>query len=520
MQKSLFKKYLRITSFIIAMCFVFLIVVMIALMSRQWRDEKRELLGKNASAIATLASNNTTYDAGNDVYIVNELVMRPFIQAFAKNSDADIFITNVNGECLLGEYQKSGKETLGTIPAEVVAIAMKGQYAAQGTLNNLYDRPYYVVGVPVSVTDEDGIERTIGIVFSATSAETLAAYWMETLHMFLWVGVTIFMVAFCMVWIFTYKQIQPLRQMAAAARSFGEGNFSTRIPVSSEDEIGQLASALNQMATSLASGESMRRNFIANVSHELKTPMTTIAGFIDGILDGTIPKEQEPKYLGIVSQEVKRLSRLVKTMLDLSRIDSGELKIRPGRFDLTQTVFSTLITFEKPIEEKHLEIRGLETAECLFVDGDPDMIHQVVYNLIENAVKFTNSGGYIDVHIFDDSVRSGVRIRNSGSGIAPEEIGMIFDRFYKTDKSRSRDKNGMGLGLYIVKTIIRLHGGEITASSVPDEYTQFEFWLPKKQEPPKLKDGALPAQSPEPEDLHKKASKRDGSDRRGKENDE
>lgn len=497
MQKSLFKKYLRITSFIIAMCFVFLILVMIALMSRQWRDDKRELLGKNASAIATLASNNTTYDAGNDVYVVNELVMRPFIQAFAKNSDADIFITNVSGECLLGEYQKSGKETLGTLPEEVVAIALQGQYAAQGTLSGLYDRPYYVVGVPVHVTDEDGVLRTIGIVFSATSAESLTAYWMETLHMFLWVGITIFMVAFCMVWIFTYKQIQPLRQMAAAARKFGEGDFSTRIPVSSEDEIGQLATALNQMATSLASGESMRRNFIANVSHELKTPMTTIAGFIDGILDGTIPKEQESKYLGIVSQEVKRLSRLVRTMLDLSRIDSGELKIRPGRFDLTQTVFSTLITFEKPIEEKHLEIRGLETAESLYVDGDPDMIHQVVYNLIENAVKFTNEGGYIEICIFDAPTHSGVRIRNSGTGIAPEEIGMIFDRFYKTDKSRSQDKNGMGLGLYIVRTIIRLHGGEITASSEPEEYTQFEFWLPKKQEAPKLKDGALPSQPSE-----------------------
>lgn len=518
MRKSLFKKYLRITTFIIAMCFVFLIVVMITLISRQWRDEKREVLGKNASAIATLASNNTTYDAGNDVYVVNELVMLPFIEAFARNSDSDIFITNVSGECLLGEFQKSGKETLGPVPQEVVAIAMQGQYVAQGTLGGAYDRPYYVVGVPVTVSDEDGFQTTIGIVFSSTSVDALATYWVETLHMIFWVGITIFMVAFCVVWIFSYKLVQPLRQMTAAAHSFGEGDFSARISVSSEDEIGQLASALNNMATSLSSSENMRRNFIANVSHELKTPMTTIAGFIDGILDGTIPKEQEPKYLSIVSQEVKRLSRLVRTMLDLSRIDSGELKIRPGRFDLTQTVFSTLITFEQSIEEKQLEIRGLETAESLFVDGDPDMIHQVVYNLVENAVKFTNQGGYIEITIFDGPARSGVRIRNSGAGIAPEEIGMIFDRFYKTDKSRSQDKNGMGLGLYIVKTIIRLHGGEITARSEPGSYTEFEFWLPKKQEPPKLKDGALPSPATEGEESHRKASKKDAAERRGKDN--
>jgi signal transduction histidine kinase len=218
--------------------------------------------------------------------------------------------------------------------------------------------------------------------------------------------------------------------------------------------------------------------------------MTTIAGFIDGILDGTIPEEKQSHYLNIVSQEVKRLSRLVRTMLDLSRIDSGELKLRPGRFDLTNTILIALLSFEKAIEDKKLEIRGLEDAESLFVDGDPDMIHQVVYNLIENAVKFTNVGGYIEIRILDQPDRTSVVIKNSGPGIAPEELSLIFDRFYKTDKSRSQDKNGMGLGLYIVRTIIKLHGGEINVSSVQNEYCQFEFWLPKINEPHLLKDGS------------------------------
>ena len=131
------------------------------------------------------------------------------------------------------------------------------------------------------------------------------------------------------------------------------------------------------------------------MSHELKTPMTTISGFIDGILDGTIPPDQEKKYLRIVSSETKRLSRLVRTMLDLSRIDNGELHLRMRRFDLTNTMLNALLSFEQRIEEKNLQILGLENAESLYVDGDPDMIHQVLYNLIENAVKFTPDGGYI-----------------------------------------------------------------------------------------------------------------------------
>ena len=250
--------------------------------------------------------------------------------------------------------------------------------------------------------------------------------------------------------------------------------------MTTRDEMGELAVAFNHMADSLATGESSSRSFIANVSHELKTPMTTISGFIDGILDGTIPPEKQEHYLKIVSSEVKRLSRLVKSMLNLSRIDSGELRLRPATFDINQTVLDAMLSFEKPIEDKKLEVRGLEDSVSIKVDGDPDMIHQVVYNLIENAVKFTNEGGYIEVRTEDLKDRVVVHIKNSGEGIAPDEITRIFQRFYKTDKSRSKDKTGMGLGLYIVRTIIKLHGGEITVSSIQGEFSEFSFWLPKQ----------------------------------------
>ena len=262
-----------------------------------------------------------------------------------------------------------------------------------------------------------------------------------------------------------------------------------RVPVTSSDELGQLAVSFNNMANSLSNSEGTRRSFIANVSHELKTPMTTIAGFIDGILDGTIPKEQESKYLHIVSDEVKRLSRLVKSCLDLLRHDMGRVGVlHPSRFDITNTVVTTLLTFEQKIDEKQIEIRGLEDAAPQEVWGDQDLLHQVVYNLIENAVKFTNEGGYIAVQVSDSIDRTTVVIENSGPGIAPEDLPMIFERFYKTDKSRSRDKNGMGLGLYLVRTILKFHGGDIAVSSAVGQFCRFEFYIPKPQEAPKLKD--------------------------------
>ncbi len=477
MRKTLFKKYLSITSLIIIISFLILSLVMLIFVSGYWKTEKRNLLRKNAENVARIASASViTVNKGK--YVVDATRMQAFIMAFSDNIDADIFITQPDGETILAAYG-SGGNVDGTkrIDAGIMKKAMNGSYIEQGTMDGVYKSQYYIVGVPITVDIKGG--TVIGAVFAAYDARSFTSFRLDILKTFLLAAIAAFMVSFCAVWLFSYKLVQPLRNMASAARSFGTGNFSVRVPVTSHDEIGQLAVAFNNMADSLASVENVRRSFIANVSHELKTPMTTIAGFIDGILDGTIPPEKQKHYLGIVSQEVKRLSRLVKTMLDLSRIDNGELRLHTSRFDITNTVLITLLSFEKRIEEKKIEIRGLEDSESLFINGDPDMLHQVVYNLIDNAIKFTNVSGYIEIKIRNESDRTIISIKNSGPGISPEELPLIFDRFYKTDKSRSQDKNGMGLGLYIVKTIIRLHGGNIKASSIQNEYCEFEFWIPK-----------------------------------------
>ena len=204
-------------------------------------------------------------------------------------------------------------------------------------------------------------------------------------------------------------------------QSFAKGDFSVRVTVERYDEIGKLAMAFNNMATNLASQETMRRAFVANVSHELKTPMTTIAGFIDGILDGTIPPEKRDKYLGIVSQEVKRLSRLVRSMLGIARIEAGEMKLVRTDFDINDIVCQTVFTFEQQIEQKRLEVRGLDAGKFM-VNADVDLVHQVVYNLVENAVKFADEGGYIEANYTQEDGRVFVGIRNSGEGLSKEEM--------------------------------------------------------------------------------------------------
>lgn len=518
MHKSIFKRYMAITMSIILMSFVMMGSVLMVFFGQYWQSEKKALLTQNAGTIAGVARRFLSEKAQGKYELQTEL-LKTFISGFSLSIDADIFITDLEGKILLGNYPNSKLENPQAVPIQFAEQAAKGMFEGQGNFGGLYESRYYVIGVPMSVQDTG---PTVGAVFAATSSATMNAVQGEAFKIFLLSAGAAIAITFCLAGAFAFRLVKPLRQMSAAARSFGSGDFSVRVPVTSADELGQLAVSFNNMADSLSNSEGMRRSFIANVSHELKTPMTTIAGFIDGILDGTIPQGEQGKYLHIVSDEVKRLSRLVKSMLDLSRIDSGEMEIHPTRFDITHTIVTTLLTFEQRIDEKHMEIKGLEDAPSQTVYGDPDLLHQVVYNLVENAVKFTNTGGVITTRVIDGIDRTTVVIENTGPGIAPEDLPMVFDRFYKGDKSRSRDKNGMGLGLYLVRTILKLHGGDIHVSSVQGEFCRFEFTIPKPPEAPKLKESAPRTKEPRirenkrKQDKAEKHEKRDRPEKRGR----
>lgn len=480
----MFAQYLTISLIIVLLSFVILGTMLVFFVARYSSEEKQSLLIENANQVADLVSEKTV--AVNDsVYVgkdENEWITS-VIETVSLSINADVFVTDENGNTLLCSNKEDCTHIKATIPAEICDVARQNELFTNSDLGGVYDSSRYVAVVPIiTEVGSDQKTETVGFVLAATEATAFSDFTGEITKIFFYAAIATFAIVVCIMWFFSYKMIKPLRQMSIAAKRLANDDFSVRVPVTSSNEIGTLAKTFNEMADSLAMSESTRRNFIANVSHELKTPMTTIAGFIDGILDGTIPPEKQKQYLRIVSTEVKRLSRLVASMLSLSRIDNGELRVKNQEFNLSEVVISTLLTFEQKIEERHIDIQGLETCTTpSIVEGDPDLIHQVVYNLFENAVKFVDVGGYIKVTLTEYNDRTELEIKNSGHGIEPEELVHIFERFYKTDKSRSQDKNGMGLGLYIVKTIMRLHGGDITAQSIVDEYCSFTFWLPKNK---------------------------------------
>lgn len=285
--------------------------------------------------------------------------------------------------------------------------------------------------------------------------------------------------------VYTYYITNPLRQMKIVAQEYARGNFKPKVEINTRDDIGALAQTMNSMSEAIAKFEESSRNFVSNVSHEFKTPITSIVGFIDGLIDGTIPEEKRGYYLQIISNEVKRLSNLVQSMLNISKIESGGIKPVFVPVDINSIIGRILVGFFDKIETKELDIRGMDDVDDCWIQGDENLVYQIFYNLIENAIKFSNEKGYISFKFIQVANARIITVRNSGDGLKQEEIDKMFDRFYKTDKSRSKDKSGFGLGLNIVLTIVRLCNWRINVKSEYGKYTEFILTfracdLPKK----------------------------------------
>ena len=336
---------------------------------------------------------------------------------------------------------------------------------------------WLVVQKPFKYQDINGKEQVIAAIYLNTPITQVNKARATVFRFFIIAVIVSALISIVLVYIFSLRITKPLKQISNAAKVIAGGEFSRRLSIDTEDEIGELAKAFNQMVAALQNLEEMRRGFIANVSHELRTPMTSISGFIEGILDGTIPPEKQKDYLEIVKEEVMRLNRLVNELLDLARMEAGEIHIVTKDFNINELIRRCIIKLESLIMEKNLEIVANFEEEDVFVRADIDAIERVILNLIHNAVKFTPETGIIclSTSIQKDNVL--ISVADNGIGMEKEELDMIWDRFYKSDKSRSRDKLGTGLGLAIVKNLINEHGQDVWAESEAGRGTTFYFTL-------------------------------------------
>ena len=436
------------------------------LFDRYAQDHQKQSLDDTAQSVTELVqSYSATY--------LNSWEFRTNLAVAARASDNDIVICNSEGVvCICME--RSNCEHLGKrLDSDTVDTLFQGEKAKLNkAVSTLYGDER--MASAIAVLNNDGSRLCIVVVSVQKAAIT--ALTEKMLRVFLLAALLILVAALLAIPIFTRREARPIQEMAAAARQIAHGNLDVRVPTGNEnEELEELAVAFNNMTLALKNSETIRNEFVANISHELKTPMTTIAGYLDGMLDGTIPPEKYRYYMELVSTEARRLSRLVRSMLDISRLrDQGIPADQKTNFDICEAAGQALLCFEQRINQKKLNVEIDMPDEGLTIHAAQDSVTQVLYNLIDNAVKFVNESGTLSVRIRRHGNSAMISVGNTGKTIPPEELPLLFDRFHKIDKSRSNDRDGWGLGLYIVKTIVLAHGEDVYVTS-QDGKTEFTF---------------------------------------------
>ncbi len=478
MFKSTFAKYLVAFLSIIFISFMLFSSIITAMMGEYAKSDTEYELRKTAQALVNNIEDKNAENIENAAYI--EYYANILIDL---NPEIEFFVCNSSGKIILSTLTESG------------SIAVSGDLGNLDVNSELFDEhtdaeneiylKYTGNIVELNLQDitmygkEIVTQNTVrGYVFALTDNSDENGMILFTRQIIINVSVWVMLSAMIAVYFITERIIHPLRSMTAAVNDYGAGKFETRVAIVGDDEIARLGRAFNDMAQALENLDKMRNSFLASVSHDLRTPMTTISGFIDGITSGAIPQEKHEYYLGIISTEVHRLSRLVTQLLDISRYESGDRKLNQTDFDVTEVARLILISFEKQIEEKNLDVSFETSEDAMRVFADKDAIYQVIYNLCHNAIKFSKQNGKYAIKIkYISPTKAEFSVYNEGVGIAKEDLEFVFDRFYKSDKSRGLDKTGTGLGLYISRTIVEAHGEKIYVKSTENVDCEFGFTL-------------------------------------------
>lgn len=483
MFKSVFTKYVGAFMGLVLVSFLLLAVILASTVSRFSLSEREDLIehtaeGARESIYAYMRLTGGDYPFVCTVYR-EELSL--LLEREASSCGALMFLTDPAGNILL----KSRTDTSTYFKHDYVRLEVMESLAAgteqygYSTLGGLFHSRHVNYFYPIVERNSFGDEVFVGALFISSVGEQMTSGIGNMSRTLLFATLWITLVALIATYFISDRITRPLKEISRAARSFAAGDFSVRVNVDGKDEIAELCSTFNDMASTLSRQEELRNTFLANVSHDLRTPMTSIAGFIDGILDGAIPPEKQSHYLYLIAGEVRRLSKLVSSLLDVSRLQAGERKYTKTSFDICEKARQILISFEKSIDEKELDVEFLCERDNMDVYADADAIHQVLYNLCDNAVKFATIRGKLKISIQSVGKKVSVSVYNSGDGIPEEDLPFVFERFYKSDRSRGLDKTGTGLGLFIAKTIIVQHAEEITVRSEVGKYCEFAFTLPQ-----------------------------------------
>lgn len=465
MRKSVFSEFFTLCAAIISAAIVCVAVVLIIISSEFYKNDKKGYLVANADTIMSMTKLSIDSADGVNTDYLNNIYLN-----VTDTTEIVFTLTDSNGVALVCSEAPPCSHTGRNIGEDILNKVGDEGFFELSSLDHFYPSTVFNL---VYKFEAGGKQYYL---FSKLSDTPLQQYLTKLIFALAIASAAILVLVFVAIYAAVKHLMTPVKEMTLAAKRFGSGDFSEKLYVPEDNEFGFLANSLNEMASSLEAIEENRKSFISNVSHELRTPMTTIGGFVDGILDGTIPKEKHNYYLNIVSEEVDRLARLVKSMLNISKYEAGEMEMTKKTFDLMPLLVKVLLMFETRIDEKHVEIRGIEHGRFM-VSADSDLMQQVLYNLVENAVKFVDDGGYIEFAFENRDGSPVIRIRNSGEGLKANEISKVFDRFYKADASRGIDKTGVGLGLSIVRSIIKLHGGKILVRSEPNSFVEFEITL-------------------------------------------
>ncbi len=358
---------------------------------------------------------------------------------------------------------------------EVESAFVHGEnYISEKTVKTLSTEKQFIFAAPITDAAGNRIGTVLAHASNAAAREMVSATTQTVIMACLWVMLAMLIA----VYFISERLVDRIRVLNNAAKDYAKGRLDVRVDVAGQDEISELGVTFNQMAEELGRLEQKRNQFISDVSHELRSPMMSILGFVDGVRTGSIPEEKQGYYLDLTVGEIKRLSRLVADLLDMSRLEMGEKKMNFEKVDICDTACTVIVSLDRRIEEKELDVSFDTEEEAMYVRADADALHRVIYNLCENAIKFSRKGGKFRVAVQRRNDRLALEVYNEGAGISQEDLPNIFDRFYKSDKSRGLDKKGVGLGLYLVKTIINAHGGTITADSVEGEYCRFVAEIP------------------------------------------